>query len=77
MRQEVTLSLRLRNGQAYEGRCRVTSGEPGNPHPPGSVEKKYFELADAVWGRPAAQRLLERIMRLETCTDLNILRENP
>jgi 2-methylcitrate dehydratase PrpD len=77
LRQEVALALRLKNGQVYEGRCEVTSGEPGNPHPAGSVEKKYFELADAVWGRAAAQRLLERIMCLETCKDLDTLRENP
>ncbi len=76
-RQEVELALRLRSGQVYEGRCLVTSGEPGNPHASGAVEKKYFELAEAVWGRPGAQRLLERIMRLETCTDVNTLRENP
>jgi 2-methylcitrate dehydratase PrpD len=76
-RQEVELALRLRSGQVYEGRCLVTSGEPGNPHASGAVEKKYFELAEAVWGRPGAQRLLERIMRLETCTDVSTLRENP
>ena len=76
-RQEVGLTLRLKGGHTYEGRCVVTSGEPGNPHAPGAVEKKYFELADAVWGRPAAQRLLERVMRLETCKNLNTFREDP
>ena len=76
-RQQVALTLRLRNGAVYEGRCLVTSGEPGNPHPAGAVERKYFELAEPIWGRAKAERLLDGVMRLETCNDMNMLTENP
>ena len=57
--------------------CRSsTSGEPGNPHPAGAVEKKYFELADGLWGHSRAERLLDTIMRIERCEDLTTLKED-
>ena len=75
--QQVALAITLRDGTRHEGRCDITSGEPGNPHPAGAVEKKYFSLADDVWGRAKAERLLERVMHLDRCEDVTTLREDP
>jgi 2-methylcitrate dehydratase PrpD len=74
-RQPVALTIRLRNGTCHEGRCELTSGEPGNPHPAGAIEKKYFSLADALWGRSRAERLLDTIMRIDRCEDVTTLKE--
>jgi 2-methylcitrate dehydratase PrpD len=76
-RQPVSLVITMRDGARYEGRCDITSGEPGNPHPPGAVEKKYFSLADQLWGRAKAEHLLERVMGLDQCEDVSTLREDP
>jgi 2-methylcitrate dehydratase PrpD len=75
-RQPVALTIRLRDGTHYEGRCDMTSGEPGNPHPAGAIEKKYFGLADDLWGHSQAARLLDTIMRLEECEDVSTLKED-
>jgi 2-methylcitrate dehydratase PrpD len=75
-RQPVALTIALRDGTRYEGRCDITSGEPGNPHPAGAIEAKYFSLAEALWGRSRAQRLLDTIMRIDRCEDLTLLKED-
>jgi hypothetical protein len=72
----VALTIALRDGTRYEGRCDITSGEPGNPHPAGAIEAKYFSLAEALWGRSRAQRLLDTIMRIDRCEDLTLLKED-
>lgn len=69
-RQIVELSIGLRDGKTLSGRCEVTRGEPGNPHSPQDIEKKYYRLASPVWGEQLARELYQACMRLESIPDL-------
>jgi 2-methylcitrate dehydratase PrpD len=68
-RQDVVATVTLRDGRVLEGRCGITSGEPGRPHPPGAVERKYRELAESVWGAERSDRLLAAVMNIEAAPD--------
>jgi 2-methylcitrate dehydratase PrpD len=72
-KQRVDATIRLRDGRVLTGRCEITRGEPGNPHPAGAVERKYFDLAEPLWGRASAQRLLDACMNLERCGNVRTL----
>ena len=68
--QIADLAVYLTNGQVLRGRCEVMRGEPGNPHEPRDLERKFHELTGPVLGRPAAQRLYEGVMSLERIPDV-------
>jgi 2-methylcitrate dehydratase PrpD len=68
-KQEVFATIRTRDGRTFAGRCEVTRGEPGNPHPPGAVEAKYRALAEPLWGAARATRLADAILALESAAD--------
>jgi 2-methylcitrate dehydratase PrpD len=59
------LRIVLDDGRALEGRCTLMKGEPGNPHPPQALEKKFLELGTPLWGEPIAKRLLAGCLKLE------------
>jgi 2-methylcitrate dehydratase PrpD len=63
--QPVSIRAVLRDGSRYEGRCVVTRGEPANPHTAADLGGKFFELGEAVWGRPTTQSLFDGLMKLE------------
>ena len=67
--QPVTLRIVMKNGAVHDGRCTVTKGEPANPHTPAELAGKFFELGEPVWGKPATQKLYDRLMRLEEVPD--------
>jgi 2-methylcitrate dehydratase PrpD len=72
-RQEVVATVRLRDGTVLDGRCEITSGEPGRPHPAGAIERKFFALAEPIWGASRARRLRDAVMTLESCVDVAAL----
>ena len=53
------------DGSAYEGHCVVTKGEPTKPHTAEDLSGKFFELGEAVWGKPTTQSLFDGLMRLD------------
>lgn len=61
--------IHLRDGSAIRGRCEIMKGEPGNPHRPQEVEKKFFDLVVPVWGAERAQKLYAGLLRLEDTAD--------
>ena len=71
--QIADLTVHLKGGQVLRGRCEVMRGEPGNPHDPRDLERKFHELAGPALGRPAAQRLYEGLMSLERVADVQAL----
>ncbi|HEY6821612.1 MAG TPA: MmgE/PrpD family protein [Burkholderiales bacterium] len=64
--QVCELRIILDDGRAMEGRCTVMKGEPGKPHPPQALEKKFLELGAPLWGEPVAKRLLEGCLKIES-----------
>jgi len=68
--QIADLVVHLKDGQVLRGRCEVMRGEPGSPHDPRDLERKFHELAGPALGRSAAQRLYEGLMSLERIADV-------
>jgi 2-methylcitrate dehydratase PrpD len=67
--QPATVRIVLKNGAAFEGRSRVTKGEPANPHKPEELRGKFFDLGEAVWGGSVTQDLFEGLMDIESISD--------
>jgi 2-methylcitrate dehydratase PrpD len=69
-RQIVELEIVCRDGTRLRGRCDVTKGEPGNPHAPAAIRKKFDQLACPVWGELRASEVYQSCMTLENIPDL-------
>jgi 2-methylcitrate dehydratase PrpD len=69
-KQICDVSIRLRDGRTVGGRCELMKGEPANPHRPEDVERKFFVLTTPVWGAARAQQLYDRLLCLESTTDM-------
>jgi 2-methylcitrate dehydratase PrpD len=67
--QPVSLRITLRDGTNYEGECRITKGEPSNPHTADDLRGKFLELGEQVWGRATTQSLFASLMQLEDIPD--------
>src|SRR5690606_19042522 len=63
--QRCDVTIRLQGGEVIEGQCRFTKGESTNPHTPGELEGKFFELGTAVWGAETTRELFDVCMGLE------------
>ncbi len=71
--QRVELTLHLKDGRTLKGHCEITSGEPGRPHPPELLARKYSELAEPIWGVERAAALRHALMNIESCDDVSLL----
>lgn len=67
--QPVTVHMTMKDGTVHEGRCTVTKGEPANPHTAAELAGKFFELGEAIWGKPLTQQLYQRLLRMEDIAD--------
>src|SRR5688572_11898530 len=63
--QPVSIRAVMCDGSEHEGHCIVTKGEPTRPHTPANLTGKFFELGEAVWGKPTTSSLLDGLMQLE------------
>ena len=61
--------VHLTGGGTVRGRCEIMKGEPGNPHRPEEVEKKFYDLTVPVWGAKRADALYSALLRLEDVAD--------
>ena len=68
--QIADLAVHLANGEVLRQRCEVMRGEPGNPHDPRDLERKFHELTEPVLGRASGRRLYEGLMSLERIADV-------
>jgi len=69
--QRVDLRIAMAGGQAHEGQCTITKGEPSKPHTPAELGAKFMQLGTPIWGEPAARRLLDACLRLEDLPDFS------
>jgi 2-methylcitrate dehydratase PrpD len=73
-RQQIAeLTVHLADGRVLRQRCEVMRGEPGKPHDPRDLERKFHELAGPALGRGPAQRLYAGLMELERIADVRAL----
>jgi 2-methylcitrate dehydratase PrpD len=64
--QHCDIVIRLKNSATVHGHCRFTKGESTNPHAPGELQRKFFELGESVWGPAVTAELFDSCMRLES-----------
>jgi 2-methylcitrate dehydratase PrpD len=69
-KQLVELDIVCKDGTLLRGRCEITKGEPGNPHAPAEIRKKFDQLATPVWGEADARRVYDECMQIEAVPDL-------
>lgn len=69
--QPVDVRIFLKTGEALEGHCVITKGEPSKPHRPEELEAKFMQLGVPIWSEPVARRLLDGCLRLETLPDFS------
>jgi 2-methylcitrate dehydratase PrpD len=69
-KQIVELKIVCKDGMILSGRCDITRGEPGNPHAPGEIERKFNQLAIPVWGEQRTRDVYARCMQLESIPDM-------
>ena len=48
--QPCDVRIVMSDGQALEGRCTITKGEPSKPHRPEELQAKFMQLGVPVWG---------------------------
>lgn len=68
--QIADLAVHLASGEVLRERCEVMRGEPGNPHDPRDLERKFHDLTEPVLGRASSRRLYEGLMSLERIADV-------
>jgi 2-methylcitrate dehydratase PrpD len=71
--QRVVISIHMRDGSHFEGRCEITSGEPTRPHDLAALAGKYQTLAEPLWGAARAAQMREALMTIDTCPDVSRL----
>jgi 2-methylcitrate dehydratase PrpD len=71
-KQLCDVAIDLNDGRTIRGRCEIMKGEPGNPHRPEDVEKKFYDLTVPVYGESRATRLYRALLSLEDNVDLRV-----
>ena len=71
--QIADLAVHLKSGEVLRQRCEVMRGEPGNPHDPRDLERKFHDLTGPVLGQAKSRRLYEGLMSIEKVADVRAL----
>jgi 2-methylcitrate dehydratase PrpD len=61
----------LKTGDKLEAEVTMNKGDFEDPYGPADLEKKYFSLADPVWGHAKAEQIRSRVMAMEKVKDIN------
>jgi 2-methylcitrate dehydratase PrpD len=69
--QPCDVRIVMSGGQAFEGRCTITKGEPSKPHPPDELEAKFMRLGAPLWGEPVTRRLLHGCLTIEKTPNMS------
>ncbi len=70
-RRPSRVNLALVNGESYQAEAFINKGDAEDPYSSEEIREKYFELLDPVYGHDQAEKLHERLMRLEECDNFN------
>jgi 2-methylcitrate dehydratase PrpD len=70
-RRPSRVRVTLKSGERLEAEVTMNKGDFEDPYGPGDLEKKYFSLADPVWGQVKAEQIRSQVMALEKVKDIN------
>lgn len=65
--------ITLNDGRTLAGRCEIMKGDPANPHRAGEVERKFFTLAEPVWGAERSRWLYDTCLGIKRVPDMRAL----
>lgn len=70
-RRPSRVRVTLKNGDKFEAAVTMNKGDFEDPYGPADLEKKYFSLADPVWGHAKAEQIRSQLMAAEKVEDIN------
>jgi 2-methylcitrate dehydratase PrpD len=70
-RRPSRVRVTLKSGETLEAEVTMNKGDFEDPYGPADLEKKYFSLADPVWGHAKAEGIRSQVMALEKVKDIN------
>jgi 2-methylcitrate dehydratase PrpD len=70
-RRPSRVKVTLKNGEKLEAEVTMNKGDFEDPYGPADLERKYFSLADPVWGHAKAEQIRSRVMSVEEIEDIN------
>lgn len=70
-RRPSRVRVTLKSGEKLEAEVTMNKGDFEDPYGPADLEKKYFSLADPIWGHVKAEQIRSQVMALEKLKDIN------
>jgi 2-methylcitrate dehydratase PrpD len=70
-RRPSRVRVTLKNGEKLDAEVTMNKGDFEDPYGPADLEKKYFSLADPIWGHAKAEQIRSQIMAVEKVKDIN------
>jgi len=70
-RRPSRVRVTLKSGEKLEAEVSMNKGDFEDPYGAADLEKKYFSLADPVWGHSKAEQIRSRVMAVEKVKDIH------
>jgi len=70
-RRPSRVRVTLKSGEKLEAEVTMNKGDFEDPYGPADLEKKYFSLADPVWGHAKAEQIHSQVMAVEKVKDIH------
>jgi 2-methylcitrate dehydratase PrpD len=70
-RRPSRVRVTLKSGEKLEAEVTMNKGDFEDPYGSADLEKKYFSLADPVWGHAKAEQIRSRVMVVDKVKDIN------
>jgi len=70
-RRPSKVKVTLKSGEKLEAEVTMNKGDFEDPYGPADLEKKYYSLADSVWGHAKAEQIRSQLMGVEKVKDIN------
>jgi len=70
-RRPSRVRVTLKSGEKLEAEVTMNRGDFEDPYGPADLEKKYFSLADPVWGHAKAEQIHSQVMAVEKVKDIH------
>jgi len=70
-RRPSRVRVTLKSGEKLEAEVTMNRGDFEDPYGPADLEKKYFSLADPIWGHAKAEQIHSQVMAVEKVKDIH------
>jgi 2-methylcitrate dehydratase PrpD len=70
-RRPSRVRVTLKSGEKLEAEVTMNKGDFEDPYGPADLEKKYFSLAEPVWGHAKAKQIRSQVMDVDKVKDIH------